>query len=97
MLTFNEAKKRNFIKLRLFVPIVERVHGENHPEFSDVRKLFNEINIKTKKAKSEKLELDNEFNQLREITDNYTVPGDACESYKAVYNMLAEVDKAYQA
>jgi len=97
MSTFNEAKKRNFMKLKLFMPIVERVHGENHPEFYDVRKLFNEINVKSKKAKSKKPELDNEFKQLRKITDNYTVPSDACESYKAVYNMLAEVDKAYQA
>lgn len=97
MLTFNEAKKRNFMKLRLFMPIVERVHGENHPEFRDVRKLFNEINVKTKKARSEKPELDNEFKQLRQITDNFKIPSDACESYTAVYNMLAEVDKAYQA
>ena len=35
--------------------------------------------------------------KLREITDNYTVPGDVCESYEAVYNMLAELDKAYEA
>lgn len=49
MLKFNEAKKRNFMKLRFFMPIVERVHGENHPEFRDVRKLFNEINAETKK------------------------------------------------
>lgn len=96
MLTFNEAKKRNFMKLRFFMPIVERVHGENHPELRDVRKLFNEINAKTKKVRSEKPELDNEFKQLRQITDNYKIPSDACESYTAVYNMLAEVDKAYQ-
>ena len=37
------------------------------------------------------------FVKLREITDNYTVPGDVCESYEAVYNMLAELDKAYEA
>ena len=97
MTAFNEAKKRNFKKLKLFVPVVERVHGGSHPEFHDVRKLFDKINAKIKEAGSEKPELDNEFKQLREITGNYTVPGDVCESYKAVYNMLAEVDKAYQA
>ncbi|MFA7115408.1 MAG: iron-sulfur cluster repair di-iron protein, ric, partial [Candidatus Omnitrophota bacterium] len=26
---------------------------------------------------------------------DYTVPGDVCESYEAVYNMLSEVDQAY--
>lgn len=97
MKKFNEVKKKHFGKLKLFVPIVARVHGGNHPEFHDVRKLFNEINTKVKKARSEKPNLDNEFKQLREITDNYTVPGDVCGSYEAVYNMLAEVDEAYQA
>lgn len=95
MTRFNEAKEGNFERLEQFVPVVERVHGENHPEFHDVRKLFDEISVKTKKAGSEKPELENEFKQLREITDNYTVPGDVCESYEAVYNMLAELDKAY--
>ena len=42
-------------------------------------------------------DLKEEFVKLREITDNYTVPGDVCESYEAVYNMLAELDKAYEA
>jgi regulator of cell morphogenesis and NO signaling len=41
-------------------------------------------------------ELKEEFEKLREITNNYTVPTDVCESYEAVYNMLAELDKAYQ-
>ena len=38
--------------------------------------------------------MDNEFKQLREITDNYTVPSDVCETYEAVYNMLSELDEA---
>ena len=58
--------------------------------------MFNEISEKIKKAELEKPNLDNEFKQLREITDNYTVPDDVCESYEAVYNMLAEIDEAYQ-
>lgn len=97
MKKFNEAKKQYFKKLELFVPVVERVHGGGHPEFHDVRKLFDEINTKTKIASSEKLDLYNEFKQLREITNNYTIPGDVCESYEAVYNMLSELDEAYQA
>ncbi len=58
--------------------------------------MFDEINEKVRKAELEKPNLDNEFKQLRQITDNYTVPGDVCESYEAVYNMLEEIDKAYQ-
>lgn len=96
MTTFNEAKKRNFRKLKLFMPIVARVHGANHPEFHEVRKVFGEISDKTKKSRSAKPDLANEFKRLRELTDNYTVPGDVCESYQAVYEMLAAVDQAYQ-
>ncbi|NLZ92714.1 MAG: iron-sulfur cluster repair di-iron protein, ric [Firmicutes bacterium] len=97
MSIFNEVKERNLARLEQFVPIVARVHGGTHPEFHDVHKLFAEITAKIKEAGSEKPELDLEFKQLREITDNYTVPCDVCESYEAVYNMLAELDEAYQA
>lgn len=95
-LSFNEVKKKYFSMLEQYVPIVERVHGGNHPEFHEVRKLFDMINIKTKEAGKENPELNEEFTKLREFTNNYTVPEDVCESYEAVYNMLAEVDKAYQ-
>lgn len=95
MKKFNEATQKNLKKLELFVPVVARVHGGTHPEFHNVRKLYDEISAKIKEAKSEKPELDNEFKQMREITDNYTVPGDVCESYEAVFNMLAEMDEAY--
>lgn len=89
--------KTNLNKLKLYVPVVARVHGGSHPEFYDVRKLYDEINAKIKEVGLGKVKLDNEFKQLREITDNYTVPDDVCESYQAVYNMLAEIDEAYQA
>ena len=51
---------------------------------------------KIKDAGSEVPDLNEEFAQLREITNNYTVPEDVCESYEAVYKMLAELDQAYQ-
>ena len=94
-LTFKEAKKKNFTKLKQYVPVVARVHGANHPEFHDVHKLFDAIIEKTKAAKASNPDLKEEFAKLREITDNYTVPGDVCESSEAVYSMLAEIDKAY--
>ena len=62
-----------------------------------VRKVYDELAKKAKDAGVEKPDLKEEFVKLREITDNYTVPGDVCESYEAVYNMLAELDKAYEA
>lgn len=97
MATFSEAKERNLKRLEQYVPVVARVHGGSHPEFYDVRRLFDQIRSKIKEAGSGKPNLDSEFQQLRQTTDNYTVPGDVCESYEAVYEMLAELDKAYQA
>ncbi|MDD4113819.1 MAG: iron-sulfur cluster repair di-iron protein, ric [Herbinix sp.] len=96
MTKFNKANEINLKRLEQYVPVVDRVHGNNHPEFHRVRDLFEVINQKSKKAGADKLELANEFNRLREITDNYSVPDDVCESYEAVYNMLSELDKAYQ-
>ncbi|NLY36113.1 MAG: iron-sulfur cluster repair di-iron protein, ric [Tissierellia bacterium] len=96
-LTFNQAREKNAKTLKLYVPIVARVHGDAHPEFHEVHTLFDAINAKIKEAGTKEPELDEEFARLREVTNNYTVPGDVCESYEAVYNMLAELDEAYHA
>ena len=34
---FNEAKEKHFERLGQFTPIVDRVHGDAHPEFHDVK------------------------------------------------------------
>ena len=94
---FNEAKATHMKTLKQYVPIVARVHGQNHPEFHEVHKLFDAINQKIKDAGSKRPELNEEFDKLREITSNYTIPDDVCESYEAVYTMLAELDKTYRA
>ena len=95
MTTFNKVWQKHIKTLEQFVPIVARVHGGHHPEFLEVKKIFDTINSKVKEL--QKPELNNEFKSLREITENYTVPEDVCESYEAVYKMLSEIDKAYQA
>ena len=95
MKKFQEVKEKNIKTLEQYVPVVERVHGGEHPEFYDVRKLFDKINGKLKASDLESVELEGEFEELRKVTDNYTVPCDTCESYEAVYNMLKELDEAY--
>ena len=94
MTKFKEAVEKNFGILDQYVPIVAKVHGGTHPEFHIVKKLYDEINEKVKM--SENPDLDNEFSEIRRITDNYTIPLDVCESYEAVYKMLEEVDLAYK-
>lgn len=94
-LVFSEVWSVNLKKLELYVPVVARVHGGHHPEFHEVRRVYDEISVIIKEAGTGTPELSDEFAKLREITDNYTVPGDVCESYEAVFNMLEELDKAY--
>lgn len=90
---FTEAAAKHMETLKMYVPIVARVHGKEHPEFHEVHKLFGAIE---KKMEAEAPELTEEFEGLRKATDDYTVPVDVCESYEAVYKMLAEMDRAYR-
>lgn len=95
--TFYKVFDNYFEKLDLFTTAITRAHGDNHPEVFEVRELFETINAKINEASTNKPNLDEDFAQLRHITDHYTVPGDVCETYEGVYNMLSEVDKAYHA
>ena len=95
--TFNEIKETLFPTLEQYIPIVARVHGKNHPEFHEIHQIFNVIIEKTNATDIEKPDLTEEFIKLREVSNDYTVPDDVCESYEAVYKMLSEVDEAYRA
>lgn len=79
-------------ELDMVMPIVDRVHGPHHPEFHEVRQVYSELEKKLEANQDPK----NEFIKLRQLTQDYTVPGDVCETYEAVYNVLAELDATYQ-
>lgn len=93
---FDQVKTQNLKTLIRYVPIVARVHGGSHPEFHEVKSVFESITDKIMEAGSKTPNLDGEFEKLREITNHYKVPSDVCESYEAVYQMLSEMDQAYQ-
>lgn len=95
MKTFEEAIKENMSTLEQYVPVVARVHGNDHPEFHEVKNIFDEMTRKIKDRQLNKLDLTEDFVKLRKVTNNYTVPNGTCESYEAVYNMLSKLDKAY--
>lgn len=94
MKNFKEVLDNNYERLEQYVPVVSRVHGGSHPEFYDVEKVYKRISTKVSDDK-DNLDLKEEFNDLRNITNNYSVPSDVCETYEAVYVMLSELDKAY--
>lgn len=95
--TFNEVKAEHMERLEQFTPIVERVHGEHHPEFFKVHTIFNQLNQKIEANEEGMPNLTDEFKELRKVTNHYEVPNDVCESYEAVYHMLEELDQAYSA
>lgn len=95
--SFKEALNKYFGQLDLFTSAITRAHGKNHPEAFEVRELFSKIKEKTQAARIASADLDTEFSKLREVTNQYAVPDDVCETYAAVYNMLSEIDRAYQA
>lgn len=94
MKEFKEVVDMHMERLNQYVPIVAKVHGGTHPEFYEVKEVFDKINDKINSK--EDAELKWEFSELKRITDNYTVPLDVCESYEAVYKMLEEMDSAYK-
>lgn len=95
--TFNDVRAEHMERLEQFTPIVERVHGEHHPEFFEVRKVFDQLNQKLQTSENGQADLTEEFKALRKVTNDYQVPTDVCESYEAVYQMLEELDQAYSA
>ena len=43
MKRFSEVVDQNLGRLEQYVPVVAKVHGGTHPEFHDVKKLFDKI------------------------------------------------------
>ena len=71
-------------------PLIERVHGANHPELTRVRELTEQITASTDTEATADL-----FRELREVTDGYTVPGDGCEAFAGTYAALRSADPGH--
>lgn len=94
MTNFKETWDKHLDKLDLYVPVVARVHGDSHPEFHEVKKRFDHMRAR---LHSDPLsDLTPDFEILRDITRHYFVPDDVCETYKAIYQMLDDLDKAWE-
>src|SRR5699024_8175507 len=92
---FYETMDKYYNKLNMYSKALTKVNEGTHPEEFDLIHLFKRIDNELKESNQEDLNLDIEFESLREVTNNYTVPEDACEAFKGVYQMLSEADQAY--
>ena len=68
----------NVVKVTLdelapYIPIVDRIHGPAQIEFHELRDIFSKLVEKTDAAGEECPELKDEFDQLRQVTNNYQV------------------------
>lgn len=78
--------EETIVTLNKILPVVDRVHGDHHPELHQVVALYEEL----KQAPSAEL-----FQKLREVTSQYTVPSDACPTYEKTYQLLKSLDQEF--
>lgn len=95
MSEFAKVWKEQESNLDMYVPIVARVHGASHPEFLEVRKIYDELRPFFADSISHKEQVKDGFGRLKALTTDYTVPNDVCETYEAVYGMLQALDQAF--
>src|SRR5699024_6360320 len=65
---FYETMHKYNNKLNMYSKALTKVHGGTHPEVFDVRHLFERIDTELKKSNQNGLNLDIEFESLREVT-----------------------------
>lgn len=97
--TFRKANSGNLMKINLQLPKVAKGYGDSHPEILELQKVFEVMKKKTMAAmigRKGNPELSEEFDRIREITNNYTVPEGVNENFVAVYRAFEEIDKVYQ-
>ena len=75
-------------KLDFYTKAITNAHGQNHPEVFDVRQQYVKLCLDARDDK----DLDNNFAELRQTTNNYAIPGDVCPVFEATYHMLESAD-----
>lgn len=74
--------------LNKVLPVVVRVHGKAHPELSDIQDAYERFKVSFEQGNGE-----SELEEIRKLTDNYTLPKDACEAYTKVYDAFKSIDE----
>lgn len=69
-------------ELDKILPVVVRVHGDHHPELTQVAALYAQLK-QTPDARTAEV--------LREVTANFTAPADACPTFQKAYADLAKL------
>lgn len=83
---------QNLAKAADIAPIIEGLHGEQHPELTRVREIAQQLHTSDDAARSAEL-----FTELRVVTNNYTLPDDACAAFTMTYEALQAADQEQSA
>lgn len=68
-------------------PIIERVHGEHHPELTRVREITEQL-----AAPGAGTDIPALLGELRTVTNDYAIPDDVCETFEATYEALEQAE-----
>jgi len=91
-MTVNNFLKENQDILELYTKTVAKVHGDDFPEVIKVRNIY--LDLEEKRLANNN-DFAQEFEALREATNNYAIPEGACETFAATYKMLKKADDLY--
>ncbi len=81
--------EKNDEMLDLYTNAITKAHGNNHPEVFEVRRSYKAIQAK---MQQNQLDLAPEFGEIRLLTNNYTIPNDACPTLTKTYQVLEKFD-----
>lgn len=71
-----------------YTALIERVHGENHPELTRVREITESLQENDDPVRTREL-----FGELRRVTNDYAIPEDVCETFESTYRSLERADR----
>ena len=78
-------------ELDKILPVVVRVHGENHSELAEVGELYTKFREAMDADRSE--EAKEYMQQLRKVSKDFEVPSDACPTYAKTYADLLALEQ----
>lgn len=75
---------------------ITRAHGTHHPEVFEIRKCYETIRDRVALADGAQPQIGEELARIRDLTNGYMIPDDACPTLAATYRMLEEAHRIYE-
>jgi regulator of cell morphogenesis and NO signaling len=88
-----EAKHHKYVEthlptIRKFLHKTAQVHGNEHPELLEMEELFN-ASVMEHEHETE----GDRFQKMSDLSNHYAIPKDACNTYRATYEMLKQFEE----